>query len=181
MIRVLRNRLEWADLADQSWRAATPAVLAVPAIALMALPLHVPLQPWAPQLGLLCVIFWSTQKPQWMPALAAMALGLLQDLWMGSPLGLMMLINGLVALLLSAQLVYFLSRPFLTVWAVVGIVIALAGALMWAISCAAAGQWLPVAGFLVQAVLTMAMAPIMFYGLSICLARLLDREPVVRL
>lgn len=176
-MRLPRTRAELAESFDLGWRALTPAVLVLPMLALMALPIALPMQAWTPQLGLLAVMFWSTQKPDWMPPLAAMALGLLHDLWLGTPLGLMMLVYGAVALTLSAQLKFFLARPFGVRWAVLSAIIAGIELLLWCAASATVGVLVPVRGFAAQAGLTILLMPLMFYLLSHCLGRLLDRRP----
>lgn len=175
-MRLPVNRDDWIDLADGAWRASTPFILVVPLIAVMALPVHLPWHPWMPQLGLAAVMYWVTIKPEWMPPLAAMVLGLLQDFWLGSPLGLMMIVYGLTAAFLSAQITFFLARPFHIGWGVLALMIVAIAFLLWLATSAILGQNLPLGGFLLQAGLTILMMPLLFFLLALCLTRLLDRR-----
>lgn len=95
----------------RSGRAALPALVTAASLSLMALPIWLP-GPLLPQLGLLGVFFWCTHRPEWMPPWAAFLIGLLQDLWMGTPLGVNAMLLALASAILTGQFLVFQSRPF---------------------------------------------------------------------
>jgi rod shape-determining protein MreD len=176
-VRLPRTTAEWLSLFDLSWRVITPTILVLPLIALMALPIDLAWQPWMPQFGLIAVMFWVIHRPNWMPPLAAMALGLVQDVWCGSPLGLMMFIYGMVAALLPTQNLFFQARPFHTCWAILAALLIVIEILLWAGTSAMIRQVLPLWGFALQAALSIAMVPPVHLCLTFCHARLADRRP----
>ena len=80
---------------DRSVRSFAPFLTSVILIMLSALPLYLPgYGEIAIEVGLVSVFYWSIYRPDLFPSVAALALGLWQDILVGSPLGL----NALVLL-----------------------------------------------------------------------------------
>jgi rod shape-determining protein MreD len=100
-----------------SWRLVAPTFATIATLLLMMLPLWQQ-GPILPQFGLLGVCYWATQKPDLMPAFAAFFIGLVQDLWLGMPLGVNAALLMLTALILANQSFVFASRPFSFAWLV---------------------------------------------------------------
>ena len=75
---------------DRSVRSFAPFLTSVILIMLSALPLYLPgYGEIAIEVGLVSVFFyWSIYRPDLFPSVAALALGLWQDILVGSPLGL---------------------------------------------------------------------------------------------
>lgn len=99
----------------RSWRLAAPTAFTIATLLLMMLPVwrHGPI---LPQFGLLGICYWATNRPGLMPAFAAFIIGLVQDLWLGMPLGVNASLLMLVALVLASQNLVFASRPFSFAW-----------------------------------------------------------------
>jgi rod shape-determining protein MreD len=128
----LRSRLEqgWGELAwsqkslEQrldvilgAWRYAMPTLLTLMSGLLMLLPLWIT-GPIVPNLALIGVIYWSTTRPDLLPPFVAFTVGFVIDLWLGGALGVQATLLYLTALLLRAQILVFLPRPFSFTWSI---------------------------------------------------------------
>jgi len=71
----------------------------------------------APNIALICVYFWSVQRPEAMSAPAAFGLGLLQDLLTGFAFGVNAATLLTVHVLVIMQRRFLLSQSFLVAWA----------------------------------------------------------------
>lgn len=71
----------------------------------------------APNIALICVYFWSLQRPEAMSAPAAFGLGLLQDLLTGFAFGVNAATLLAVHVLVVVQRRFLLSQSFLFAWA----------------------------------------------------------------
>ena len=128
---------------DLALRSVTPFVLTVCLMLLGAMPISMPIDlPITPAFGLMAVFYWSVYRPDLLPALAVFALGLLQDLIAGAPLGITAAIwLGTYALVLNQRKI-FLGKPFAVSWWGFTMVAIAAGAARWLISSALAGHML---------------------------------------
>jgi rod shape-determining protein MreD len=88
----------------------------------------------APMLALITVFYWTIHRPAVMPPAAAFALGLVQDILGGAPIGLNALVLVAVHGLVASQRRYFVQKSFLIVWAGFLVVAAGAGFLAWAVA-----------------------------------------------
>lgn len=102
-------------LVGRSWRYLAPTFAICLSLGLMLLPIWVPV-PIMPQLGLLGVLYWTTYSLNLMPPGAAFVIGLLQDMWLGQPLGLNASLLALFAWVLGGQFNVYASRPFRFGW-----------------------------------------------------------------
>ncbi len=119
--------------AGRFWRYLSPTLFIGLSLGLMLLPVWIPV-PIIPQLGLLGVLYWTTYSFNLMPPGAAFAVGLLQDLWLGQPLGLNASLLALFAWVLSGQFNVYASRPFRFGWLFAVPVIVLYETLTWGIT-----------------------------------------------
>ena len=100
-----------------SWRLALPTFFTIFTLLIMLLPVWVP-GPLMPQMGLLGVTYWVLNRRSLMPPVSMFLIGLVQDLWLGTPLGLNALLLLAFGLTLSGQAHVFASRPFSFGWLV---------------------------------------------------------------
>ncbi len=160
------NPIPWSQLSREekrlrlirSWRLAAPTLVTIATLLLMMLPIWIQ-GPLLPQMGLLGVSYWAINRPALMPAVAAFSIGLMQDLWLGMPLGVNASLLMLVTLSLAGQHLVFLSRPFSFAWLVILPVTALY-ALASAGLTALAGQSTPMMPLLLQTVITILLFPL---------------------
>jgi rod shape-determining protein MreD len=104
-----------------SWRLTAPTGTTIASLLVMLLPLWLP-GPIMPQMGLLGVSVWVLNRRELMPPLAMFVIGLVQDLWLGAPLGLNALLLMTAGLVLSSQALVFAARPFSFAWAMMVLV-----------------------------------------------------------
>ena len=92
---------------DRSVRLLGPFVVSIILVMLSALPIHVPgYGQIAVEVGLVTVFYWAIYRPDLFPVFAAFALGLWQDILVGSPIGM----HALTLLLAIGRL--YPSGPF---------------------------------------------------------------------
>jgi rod shape-determining protein MreD len=130
---------------DIALRSVTPFFMSLVLILLGAMPIAMPLDwPLAPGFGLMAVFYWSVYRPDLLPALAVFALGLLQDLISGAPVGITAVIYlGTFALVLNQRKI-FLGKPFALSWWGFSVVAIAAEATRWLLSSVLAGRLLDV-------------------------------------
>jgi rod shape-determining protein MreD len=128
---------------DLALRSVTPFMMTLMLILLGAMPISMPIDlPIAPAFGLMAVFYWSVYRPDLLPAVAVFALGLLQDLIAGAPLGITAVIwLGTFGIVLNQRKI-FLGKPFAMSWWGFSMVAIAAGAARWLISSALAGRLL---------------------------------------
>jgi rod shape-determining protein MreD len=86
------------------------------------------------------VFYWSVYRPDLLPALVVFALGLIQDILLGSPMGLMALTLLAMHGVILTQRQAFLGKPFFVAW--IGFAVISAGGfiLMWIMTCVLAAD-----------------------------------------
>ena len=102
---------------DGAARRSTPLAITLLIVVLAVVPLRLPdYVVFTPRFALMAVFYWSVHRPDLMRPWGAFAVGLLDDILGGTPLGL----NALVLLLVHAGLVAqqknFHGKPFALVW-----------------------------------------------------------------
>ncbi len=103
--------------ADNFLRGLIPVALALFFVVLSVLPYGVPfLATIFPALALISVYYWSIHRPELFPATAVFAVGFIQDILSGSPLGLTAFVLLLVHGFIVNQRRVFLGKPFLVAW-----------------------------------------------------------------
>lgn len=115
--------------------AIIPFMTLLMLIILMVLPYNLPLiSDIMPFLTLIGVYYWSVFKPEYLPIWIVFILGVLQDILMGSPLGLMPLLLIIVQQFIFFQGRQFLERDFLFNWFVFVMLAMGFGIMSWGIS-----------------------------------------------
>ena len=120
-----------------------------------------------PFLTLIGVYYWSVFKPELLPVGVVFVLGLLQDVLLGSPLGLMSLLLVVVQQFIFFQGRQFLERDFLFNWFVFVMLVIGFGFLSWAITSLYFRVFLDYWGVIGQIFLTIAFYPIITWILGL--------------
>ncbi|MEZ5927663.1 MAG: rod shape-determining protein MreD [Parvularculaceae bacterium] len=148
-------------------KAATPTLLGVVGVLLLALPLRlgagvVP----TPLLPLIIVFFWSVYGPSYLPAGSVFLIGLLQDMLTGGPLGLWPAVYLVTQYIVISQRSYFLGREQKVVW--IGFAFAATGAalILWLVMSLMSGVLLPVGALLAQMATTILTYPLFNFGFA---------------
>ena len=121
---------------DRWGRTATPLLIAA-ALVLFAAARDpdIGFSAVAPNFALICVYFWSAQRPEAMAPAAAFGRGLFQDLLTGFAPGVNAMTLLLANILVASQRRFLLSQSFLVAWAAFAIFTlgaeALRGGLFW--------------------------------------------------
>lgn len=137
-------------------------------IIIMVLPYNMPLiGDIMPFLTLIGVYYWSVFKPELVPVSVVFVLGLLQDILLGSPFGLMSLLLVIVQQFIFSQGRQFLERDFLFNWFVFVMIVIGFGALSWAITSLYFRVFLDFVDVLGQILLTIAFYPLITWVLGL--------------
>ena len=121
-----------AEQLDHFARRFVPFAITMLLVLLGAIWLPVPrINVIAPSFALMAIFYWTIHRADLMPAAGVFALGLLQDILEGTPLGLSALMLLLVFALLRSQRRYLYDRPFIVQWAGFALVAAVVGIGTW--------------------------------------------------
>lgn len=158
-------------------RVLVPAGTAVVAVMLSGVPYGIPyFSPVTPFFALIVVFYWSVHRPERMPAAAIFAIGVLQDLVTGGPPGSVALLLLLVHALAVSQRRILLGQAFVVEWAGFYLVAVGVGVIGWLLACVYNVALIQPWHFLVQALISVALYPVMT-GMLAAAARL-ARAPV---
>ena len=145
----------------------TPFAISAALILLSVIPIQVPaIGSVAPNLGLVAVFYWTVYRPDLMPAIAVLPLGLWQDLLNGAPLGLNALTLLIVYGVIVFQRIFFRGKSFLVVWWAFGLTAAFAAFVFWLAVVGWHLRYVDPTPLVFQAVLTLAMFPFLYWLLS---------------
>lgn len=148
-------------------RRQVPVGLAVVLLVIGQVPTRVPgLVEVAPMLGLICVYYWAIYRPDLFGAASAFALGLLDDMLSGAPLGSGALAMVLAHGVISRQRNLFHAKPFAVTWPVFAVVAAGAYLVRWLGAGLVRGAVLPVEPVVVGWLLTVAAYPLLGWLLA---------------
>ncbi|MFV3129202.1 rod shape-determining protein MreD [Niveispirillum sp. KHB5.9] len=117
-------------------------------------------------LMLMCLFYWVIHRPDLLRPMVVFAIGLLQDLIGGTPIGMTSMVLVLAYWLLITQRRFFLGRSFLMLWIGFGLVAAGSGAVQWAVFALMTASLLDARPVLVQALLGVALFPLMAWLLQ---------------
>ncbi|SNT72460.1 rod shape-determining protein MreD [Amphiplicatus metriothermophilus] len=142
-------------------KAATPTLLGLLGVLLLALPLRlfyggVP----TPILPLVVVFFWSVYAPDFLPSPSIFAIGLLQDFLTGGPLGLWPAVYLFTQYIVLSQRSYFLGREQRVVWLGFAFAAAAASVILWLAMSLLSGVLLPIRGLAFQMATTALVYPV---------------------
>ena len=138
-----------------------PILTMLIAATITILPVRVPgYAALTPAFTLMAVYHWTIYRPDLLPALALFAVGLLEDLLTGAPVG-----AGALVLLLSRAAVlryrrFFVNRAFPFVWSGFTLLAGIAMLALWALHCAINLSLLDVRSTVFRTVLTIAVFPV---------------------
>ncbi len=102
---------------DRFARNLTPLTLSIALVVLSAMPLRIPdFGPISPNVGLIAAYYWGIYRPDLFPAPAAFAVGLWQDVLVGTPLGMNALVLLAIHWFILGQRRFFQGKSFAVVW-----------------------------------------------------------------
>ena len=113
----------------------------------------------APAFSLMAVYYWAIHAPHLMPPAAVFALGLLQDILSGAPMGVDALVLLLVYAVMRNQRRTFLGQPFSVMWFGFVVVAPVATFAQWLAASAAIAKLIPAHAMTVALLLTLALYP----------------------
>lgn len=142
-------------------RSLTPTFLGILGVLILALPIRLfegalP----TPIIPLVVVFFWSIYSPDFLPSPSVFAIGLLQDLLMGGPLGLWACVYLVTQFAVSSQRAYFLGREQKVVWMGFALAATVAGLMLWLVMSLMSGALLHVGALAAQVVATILIYPL---------------------
>lgn len=130
-------------------------------------PLHIPqFDSVVPSLSLIAVFYWTSYRPELIPAWAAFVLGLMQDALSGLPLGVGACTLTVAHAIVVAQRKFLMGKSFAVVWLSFAFVVLATVALGWALVCAYYGVILASPAIFFQAAATIGIYPILSRLLS---------------
>ena len=142
-------------------RTLLPGLVTLLAVLITVLPLGVSFAAVVtPFLSLMAVYYWSIYRPDLLPPAAVFAIGVLQDILTGGPVGLLALVLLLVQALAVSQRRILLGQAFSVEWAGLLLVAAGAGLVSWLLACVYFLVLVPPLPFVVQALITAALYPL---------------------
>jgi rod shape-determining protein MreD len=145
---------------DRFARNLTPLTLSIALVVLSAMPLRIPdFGPISPNVGLIAAYYWGIYRPDLFPAPAAFAVGLWQDVLVGTPLGMNALVLLAIHWFILGQRRFFQGKSFAVVWWAFAMVATAAAVLLWLIAMAYHGRLLEAAPAAFQGALTVALFP----------------------
>ncbi|HEY0835091.1 MAG TPA: rod shape-determining protein MreD [Azospirillum sp.] len=149
----------WQRL-DKAGRNLAPFAVTVMLLLLGLVPLRIPAYTAvAPSLTLMSVCYWTIHRPDLLLPSAVFALGLLQDLLSGAPLGLNALVLVTAHWVVLTQRRFFLASTFPLMWFGFAIIVFGAAILEWAVFSVLNTALLPFRSLLFQGLLTLALFP----------------------
>ncbi len=144
-----------------SWlRHAAPLAVTFMIVLLSVMPLPLPgYVAVAPRLVLMAVFYWSVHRPDLMRSASVFAIGLLEDILSGSPIGLNALVLLLVHGAIMNQYRVFRGQPFIVVWFAFMVIALAAMAVAAVVGFLVRGAPVDGGAFLTQLGLTVAVYP----------------------
>ncbi|MCD6034762.1 MAG: mreD [Rickettsiales bacterium] len=166
----------WASL-DTSSRYLAPKLLAVSLVVLGFVPLHIPvISHFIPLVDIIVIYYWTIYRPDMMPHWFVFLLGVLQDIFLGFPIGISAFINLIFWMVLITQRRLFMKEPFVIIW-VVFLVFSFGVALLkWAVMMVFMQEFVVPDIVALQWLLTVALYPLI-HGISNILYTLLPDQP----
>lgn len=145
---------------DRAARNLSPFAVCVLLVPLGMVPLPMPgYTPVAPAVALIAVYYWSIYRPDLLPAVAVFAIGLLQDLLSGVPLGVNTLVLLMVHRVVTSQRRFFHGKPFLVLWWSFMLVAAGVALMSWVLVALLVGTLIDPRPVIAQYLLTLALFP----------------------
>ncbi len=145
---------------DRLARNLSPAGLALALVIIGAVPLHIPgYARVVPMLPLMAIYHWTVFRPQTMPAILVLVIGLLQDALTGLPIGVNALVYLIVYGLVLSQRSFFVGKSFAMLWLGFVLVCVVAAVATWVLVSAYNGILAAPSPVFFQAIATIAIFP----------------------
>lgn len=158
----------WAKRVDSLARQLLPLASTIVILIAGVIPLHVPNLPSiSPALSLVCVFYWTLHRPGLMPPFAAFALGLLQDILAGLPLGGTSLVMLFVHAITTTQRRFFEHASFGIMWLSFALLVTAALALGWVLACGYYGVLIAPGPVVIQGLMTIGCFPLLYWTLDL--------------
>jgi rod shape-determining protein MreD len=165
----------WQQL-DTLARNLVPLLLTVALLLAGILPLHITLlQSIAPLLPLIAVFYWTLYRPDLMPAVAVFAIGLLQDILVGLPIGVSGCVLVCVHAAVNTQRRFFAGKSFAVLWVGFAVVASAALILGWLLTCVYYATLVTPDRLIFQILITIGCFPIFCRLLQRCRLSLPER------
>lgn len=119
-----------------------------------------------PEFGLIAVFYWGVHRPGVLPLVLVFAIGLIQDLLGGDPIGLNVLIYLVACTAIRASRDFFEDKPFVIEWVGFVLMAGIAGCVTWGVMSALAGTLIVPAPAIARFVLDIAIYPIIAWIFS---------------
>ena len=147
---------------DQWVRQLLPFGLTLALVLVNAVPTRLPgFAPVVPLLPLIGVYYWAIYRPELLPPSVAFALGLVNDVISGTPLGVSSLVYLLTQGMTASQRRFFHSKPFLIAWWGFSLVGMGAFSLQWALVSLIVGRMLEVRAVMFEFLMTVSFYPLL--------------------
>jgi rod shape-determining protein MreD len=114
-----------------------------------------------PEFGLIAVFYWGLHRPAVFPLVAVFAIGLVQDLLGGDPIGLNALVYLFAYTVIRNRRDFFDHKSFMIEWGGFLVMAAAAGCAVWLVMSALAGSFIEPAPAIARFVLNCAIYPIL--------------------
>lgn len=122
---------------DRLARNMWPFVFSMLLVMASSLPIQAPhFGKISPNLALMAVFYWAIYRPDLFPMIAAFALGLWQDVLVGSPIGTHAVTLLLVHWAVTAQRTFFQGKSFTVVWWAFALIATGASLVLWLLAMA---------------------------------------------
>lgn len=116
-----------------------------------------------PDLSLMAVFYWTVYRPDLLPLTAVFAIGLMQDLVTGGPIGVTPLILvGTYGILLNQRRV-FLGKPFMLTWWGFMMVASASSLVSFLVACIGVGAIVPLQQAVLQYLSTLLLFPLVVW------------------
>lgn len=146
---------------DRLARNLSPAGLALALVIVGAVPLHIPgYARVAPMLPLMAIYHWAVFRPQTMPAILVLVIGLLQDALTGLPIGVNAMVYLIVYGMVLSQRSFFVGKSFAMLWLGFVLVVGVAAIATWVLVSAYNGILAEPTVVFFQGVVTIGVFPV---------------------
>jgi len=156
-----------AQRVDHMVRQLVPASLVLILVLLQAIPWRLPaLAGIVPALPMIGIYYWSVYRPDLMVPSVAFATGLINDMVLGTPIGISSLAFLVIQGMTASQTRFFNGKSFLVIWS--GFALLAAGALLiqLVLSAVLFGRTPVASALLIEYVLTVCLYPVVSWLFS---------------
>ena len=130
-----------------------------------------------PHLVLMAVYYWAIFRPTLIPTWLCFIVGILLDILSGMPPGLQAFVLVVTQSLVRDQRKFLMAQPYISIWAIFGLVVAMAAAIQWVLyGLANDMQWLALTPLAASVLVTFCLFPVVSLAL-IATHRMLSPGP----